>query len=376
MVRKLTALLFLLLLAAGCATLLWRLAANAPALGRQLATAGWTDGAVTAALDHEVGLSMPSSAALDAALHGLLYAATGDADPQVRQGCPGWLFLSEETASTPQGERNLQQRLRLAGLLRAALAQRGIVLVSVPVPDKVEQARSQLCGLAVSAQAAGRRQAWWAGTALTAPTAPTAATAPTAPTTPTAPQVDLHAGWPAPGYWRTDTHWDRAGASFAAGRVAASVLTIIAPGNTGMDQHIAATAQVRSGDLARLAKLDGNAPPFGPPPEFDRAHTLAIARGGSLLDDVAAPQVLLAGSSYSLNSGFQDALQLALRQEVSQQSRTGSGFAGSLLDLLAQPQRLADVKVVVGEWPLRVLYQPLTAPERAFLQQADVVKIK
>lgn len=348
MVRKLSALFFLILLAAGCGALLWRLA-QTPSLGRTLFAASWTDGAVTAALDHQVGLSMPDSAALDGWLHGLLYATTGDSDPQVRQGCPGWLFLSEETASTPHGVDNFRQRQRLAGLLQQALQARGVALVSVPVPDKVEQAHAQLCGLAVSPQAQGRRLAWWS--------APSGM-----------PQVDLHTGWPAPAYWRTDTHWDRTGAAFAAGRVAASVLTVIARGDTAMSASTAAQATPRIGDLARLAKLDRHGPPFGPPPELDRAVTLDIERSGSLLDDVGAPQVLLAGSSYSLNSGFIEQLQLALRQEVSQQSRTGSGFAGSLMDVLAQPARLDGVKVIVWEWPLRVLYQPLTEQERAFLK--------
>lgn len=348
MARTLNAVLFLLLLLAGAATLAWRLAHS----DESLSAGGWRDGAVTAAIDARINRSMTVDSTLDGWLHGLLYAVTGDTGPQVRQGCPGWLFLAEETASTPQGEQHLRQRVRLAVRLQEALQQRGVALVSVPVPDKVEQARAQLCGLAVSQQAQGRRLAWQR--AVTNPSA----------------QVDLHRGWPAPAYWRLDTHWNRAGAAWAAGRIGAKVLAVLPHGSVAM-HYGAATIQRRSGDLARLAGLDRNNPPFAPPPEFDRIATLDIEHTGGLLDDVAVPQVLLAGSSYSLNSGFIDALQLALGQEVRQQSQAGGGFAGSVLDVLTHPQRLDGVTVVVWEWPLRVLYQPLTAAERAFLQQVQ-----
>jgi alginate O-acetyltransferase complex protein AlgJ len=348
MARLVNAMLFLLLLLAGAVTLAWRLAHG----DESLPAGGWRDGAVTAAIDARVTRSMTVDSTLDGWLHGLLYAVTGDTGPQVRQGCPGWLFLEEETASTPQGDAHLRARVRLAALLRSKLQQRGVALVSVPVPDKVEQARAQLCGLAVSYQAQGRRAAWQRAT-------PDSST-----------QVDLHRGWPAPAYWRLDTHWNRAGAAWAAGKVGAKVLAVIPAGSLAM-HYGAATNQRRSGDLARLAGLDRTDPPFAPSPEYDRIATLDIEHTGGLLDDVAAPQVLLAGSSYSLNSGFIDALQLALGQEVRQQSQAGGGFAGSLLALLARPRRLDGVKVVVWEWPLRVLYQPLTAAERAYLAQAD-----
>lgn len=352
MIRKLTTALFLLVLAAGALAIGWHLLSpplSAAALTAATSGAAWRDGAVTAALDLKVRQGVPSSPALDAGLRGLLYALTGDADPQVRAGCPDWLFLAEESASTPHGAANLLARVRLAAQLRAALARRGITLVSVPVPDKVEQAGARLCGLAVSSQARGRAAAWSAATdhALL--------------------QIDLRRGWPRPGYWRTDTHWDRGGAAFAAGRVSATVRAMLPPGTTAMRERVGSVPQRRIGDLARLAGIERNAPPFAPAGEYDQERVLEIARAGGLLDDVAVPPVLLAGSSYSLNSGFLDALQLALGREVSQQSRAGGGFSGALLELLAHPARLDGVSVLVWEWPLRTVYQPLTADERAAL---------
>ncbi|WP_034293517.1 hypothetical protein [Herbaspirillum sp. RV1423] len=354
MARKFTTLAFLLIMASGCALLLWRLAGET-ALAHKLRQASWLDGGVTQVLDQHIGLALPADKTAGRWINGLLYAATGDADPQVRSACPGWLFLTEEIVETPQGERHLAQRIALAHKLLDALHRRGIAVIAAPVPDKVEQTGAALCGLAISSQARQRRQAWRqasAGLPLL--------------------QVDLSTGWVAPGYWRTDSHWDRDGAAFAAGRIADAIAAAQLPTPaqpTAMRLTTDATTHARSGDLMRLAGIDRNQPPFAPPADTDRDATLQIEHSGGLLDDVAAPAVMLAGSSYSLNSGFIDYLQLQMKQEIVQQSRLGSGFAGSLLDLLQHPARLDGIRLLIWEWPLRVLYQPLTKDEQAYLQQ-------
>jgi len=351
--RKFNTMAFLIVVMGGALLLAWRLSGEADALGRLLRQASWRDGAATQALDRRVEELAAPAPAVRRVINGVLYAVTGDADPQVRSGCPGWLFLTEELVETPGGEHNLERRVALARKLAADLARRGIAVVSVPVPDKAEQAASGLCGLPVSRQARGRRLAWQqasAGLALR--------------------QVDLHDGWVAPGYWRTDTHWNRDGAKFAAHRVAAEALAYVPAGDVAMRLSVAARSGARIGDLTRLAGLAGNVPPFAPRPDLDHDETLDIHHGGGLLDDVAAPTVVLAGSSYSLNSGFADYLQLAMKQEIAQQSRVGSGFAGSAIELLRHhPERLQGVRLLIWEWPLRSLYQPLTDDENAYLAQ-------
>ncbi|WP_240702227.1 alginate O-acetyltransferase AlgX-related protein [Trinickia terrae] len=351
--RKLNTAAFVIIVMCGAAALLWRLNEEAGPLAQLLRQSSWLDGAATQALDRRVAQAAMPQPAVRRVINGLLYAVTGDADPQVRRGCPGWLFLTEEVVETPGGERNLQRRVLLAGRLLADLRKRGIEVVAVPVPDKVEQAAGELCGLDVSWQARGRRLAWQqasAGLALR--------------------QVDLHGGWVAPGYWRTDTHWNREGARFAAGRVAAAAQAYVPAGDVVMQLRVAARTQPRGGDLARLAGIDGNVPPFAPQPDLDRDEQLEIRRSGGLLDNAPAPVVMLAGSSYSLNSGFFDDLQFAMKQEIAQQSRVGSGFAGSVLQLLRHdPERLGGIRLLIWEWPLRSLYQPLTDEEIAYLEQ-------
>lgn len=354
--RRLNTFAFLLIIFAGMLWLALRLYPEWPALQRQLAQAGWHDGTITATFDKQVAAAVPADTPVDRALNGVLYALTTDTGPQVRSGCPGWLFLSEETGYSPDAERHLAQRLQLTRRLIAAFRQRGIVLLAVPVPDKAEMAAAQLCGARVAMQAVDRRHTWHQRSASLP-----------------LPQVDLAAGWRKPGYWRTDSHWNRTGATAAASRVAIAIQGLLPlVTTTPIRLHVNDSAHIRPGDLAHLAGISANQPPFGPLPDLDYDITLDITRSGGLLDDSAPPQLMLAGSSYSTNTDFLVYLQTALQQEVIQQSMAGSGFAGSLLTLLQQhPARLQDIRLLIWEWPLRALYQPLTTEETAYLNAAS-----
>jgi alginate O-acetyltransferase complex protein AlgJ len=343
--------LFLGLMLAGLAAVAYRLLHDQawPAM----TDAAWRNGEITRQLDRRVAAAAPSSEEVDGLLNGVLLRLTGDRGPQTRLGCPGWLFLAEEILEVKQGDANLAQRAQLAHALADDLRQRGIALVTLPVPDKVAQARAQSCGLAVAAQARARADVW---RQVSGPLALN--------------QVDLLPDWPAPGYWRTDTHWDRIGARFAAERVAESVRPLAGPSDAKVTLAVADRMQPRPGDLLHLAGLTAQtAALFGLPPDQERPAYSEVDSGGGLLDVAPAPDVLLAGSSYSLNSGFIDYLQYALLRPVAQQSLQGGGFAGALLDALKHhPQRLQGVKVVIWEWPLRSLTQPLSPAERDYLQ--------
>ena len=103
--------------------------------------------------------------------------------------------------------------------------------------------------------------------------------------------------------------------------------------------------------------------------EYAPEIKLDIGRAGGLLDEASVPSILLAGSSFSLNSSFIEYLQTALGREVGQLSQAGGGFAGALLEVLQQrPEILASTKVVIWEWPMRSLVAPLTEAERRMLE--------
>lgn len=352
--RTLATLAFLGLMLAGLGFVAIHLAGTG---GDGVRTA-WTvrnllDGRFSVVLDKAVVAALPKTPGLDDLSAGLAYRLLGDAGAQVRAGCPGWLYLAEELTEVKGGAANLSARVRLAAKIRDTLAARNVALVLLPVPDKAELAPGGRCGLAASRQSQTRHTDWLAQSAPLG-----------------LDQVNIAPGFPRDAFLRTDTHWTVTGAGFAAGRLAEAITRRLGPGDTAVTLEESAPRQ-RVGDLMRLAGLARSWPWSGPEPDMAPEVTARIARAGGLLDDVAGPAVLLAGSSYSLNSGFAEQLQAATRREVAQKSREGSGFAGVLLDILTDtPHMLDGIRLVVWEFPMRSLTQPLTESERRHLGDA------
>jgi alginate O-acetyltransferase complex protein AlgJ len=309
------------------------------------------DGRAAAIIDRAAAAGLPRLTVIDGWVNGAIYALTKDAGPQVRSGCEGWLFLAEETIEVENALQHAAARLQIARRIQALLAGRGVELVMLPVPDKVAQAKEELCDLHVAEQAKTRANIWREASAELG-----------------LEQVDLTKGWPQPGYWRTDTHWDRSGARFAAAQVSEVVIRKIGIGSLSVRLQANADELDRYGDLMKLAGLVRTSALFGPLPDRERIEVALVEHTGGLLDDTPAPSILLAGSSYSLNSGFIDYLQVALSSEVVQKSQAGGGFAGALLDVIQNnPSLLDQVNLIVWEWPMRALTQPLTKEEKQFL---------
>lgn len=312
------------------------------------------DGRFTAVLDKQITAALPQLTGLEDVVSGLAYKVLGDAGDLVRAGCPGWLFYREELIETRGARANFETRLKIAAKIRDAFAARNLALVVLPVPDKALLAAEHLCGASVSGEARWRSEAWWAQSRALG-----------------LDQVEIAPGFPgADGFLRTDTHWNVAGAKLAAGRVAEALRRRIGPGTQKITLS-ESPPKARVGDLMRLAGLERTYSWSGPQPDEEPEVSAAIARTGGLLDDVPGPQVVLAGSSFSRNSGFLEYLQAASGYEVAQRSRDGSGFAGQLLELLMdEPQILAETRLVVWEFPMRALTRPLTDVERRFLGDA------
>jgi alginate O-acetyltransferase complex protein AlgJ len=276
-----------------------------------------------------------------------------DAGPQIWAGCDDWLYSAEELRVDLRDAENMAARIGMLPHLVLAFAERKILLVVVPVPDKAEQVEAQLCG--VAADPSRVRANAWAQAAGAAKLL----------------QVDLRDQWPRPGYWRTDTHWDTTGAQFAAEATAKLVNSVLGAGTERVSLTRGARHE-RPGDLARLAGLQDAPKWLAPAAEYAEDARASIQRSGGLLDEAVAPSVLLAGSSYSQNSGFIEYLQAALGREVAQVSEAGGGFAGAPLKMLQQkPDMLAGAKVVIWEWPMRSLVAPLSDAERQMLRQTE-----
>lgn len=313
----------------------------------------YMSGSLSGKIDRTVFDAIPRSAGLNGFLAGLLYKGLRDAGPQVWAGCNDWLYSGEELRVDRRDAENMAAHIRMLPHLVQAFAERKILLIVVPVPDKAEQVEGQLCGITVDPSRV-RANAWAQATGATKLY-----------------QVNLRDQWPLPGYWRTDTHWDSAGAQFAAEAVAKLVNGMLGAGTERVSLTRGARHE-RPGDLARLAGLLDAPTWLAPAAEYAEDARTSIQRSGGLLDEATAPSVLLAGSSFSQNSGFIEYLQAALGREVAQVSEAGGGFAGAVLKLLQQkPDMLAGAKVVIWEWPMRSLVSPLSDAERQWLRQTE-----
>ncbi len=193
-------------------------------------------GRAAAAVNHIMAHDLPGGGLLLAAGGVLRWRVFGSGGPQVTVGCHDWLYLTEELRPWPDADAAM--RARAAGLHRitAGLQRQGIALEVVLVPDKARIETAAGCGVPYSAQSRARFAAF-AGLldGLTV--------------------VDLNAVFAAAGqpvYYRTDTHWNQAGAALAA-RAAAAAATVAHDGNFRTD---AAPEAGRAGDLLRLMSLD------------------------------------------------------------------------------------------------------------------------
>ena len=217
---------------------------------------------------------------------------------------------------------------RAAALHQVAtdLAAQGIVLQVVLVPDKARVEAAHACAVPYSAQSKARYGAFLAMLAGLRVTD----------------LLHTYDGVRNPLYYRTDTHWNQDGAALAAAATAADT---DAPIGRDRPFHTEYGSVVdRAGDLLRLMSLDhvpDLAIPLRPRPDREGpATTTEInppADTGDLLGDAPVPEVVLLGSSYSVNANFLGALEAALSAPVGQFAQAGGAFWGSARDYFRSP---------------------------------------
>jgi alginate O-acetyltransferase complex protein AlgJ len=266
----------------------------------------WRDGSALHRIDRAI--DVPYAPVLRRWQAALRYRLLGDLGSQVREGCPGWLFYADglrpppATANVDPVDAALNARVATLHRYAEALRRDGIALVVVTVPDKARVETAALCGLRQDPRMTARFDAW--RNALAA-----AGVA----------HVDLLDALRAarPAFYRTDVHWNAAGAQAAADAVGAEVLPILgARGDVRFTTERARTATPRVGDLLKLAGLGDVPDGWRPAPDLEVAETMHAQTSGGLLDDGPPPEVLLAGSSFSRRSAFAERLGAALGREV------------------------------------------------------------
>lgn len=326
-------------------------------LGPELRWSSFLSGRLTGALNHVMAHDLPADPWFRLAGGALRWAVFGSGGPQVRVGCDGWLFLNEELRPWPDAAAN--ERARIEGIIRTArrLEAEGIAVVLAVTPDKARVHAEHLCGNAYAAESLDRHAE--AVAALRGAGLRLVEWLP----------VLQRATAEGPVYYRTDTHWNQRGAELAARALAAAAQDAPIRREDGIATVEAAEDTAYAGDLLRLMGLDRAPDWLRPAPDRQRARTTRVPEAtGGLLDDAPAPEVVLLGSSYSLNGNFHGALQEALRARVLNYGRAGGGVTGGARDYFGSPAwREARPKLVVWEILERGLGQPISAEERAFL---------
>ena len=292
-------------------------------------------------------------------------------------GRDDWLFTVEEFEQPPDADAIVAEKRTQVVAVQQRLAEAGVRLVVVLVPDKSRLYAEKLDGLARRPQHAGRYQAFRtalldAGIAAPDLLAPLAAARPATAT-----------------HMRTDTHWSPAGAMIVAEAVAAVVEDLPDPPpslhRARFVTEVAAVAG-HDGDLLRYLPLGGlRTVLLGDLEPLEQHRTRpAAGRGdlvdasgdgdlGSLLfDEVAIPAVLV-GTSFSAMDewNFDGALKQALGMDVLNLADEGGGPMAPMAAYLAgDALRDSPPEIVIWEIPERYLPVDYDLPEDAFAPAA------
>lgn len=357
---QLAGIVMLVFLLAGLASVLWAMFVSEKVPLKPPHSLSWEqvfDGEVTHVIAKELA-NVPFAEQAANLERAASWIFLKDAGSRVREGCPGWLFLSDELKIHPHASSNAEKRVLKVSQITKQLNKRGIELLVVLVPDKSRIADKQLCGITRSAQLTDRTVRW-RDEAQTA---------------------GVHVLDLAPvlqplgsaAFLRTDTHWSEAGADAAAQAVARQVeaLSIQATPKKQFNR-VSTEAKVRAGDLVRLAGLDWL--PAGLQPQVEHVAPTRIVEQPSndsapiseddLFGDSQLPNVAVIGTSFSRNSNFIPFLERALSASVGNFALDGGGFFGAAKVYFGSPAfKQTPPQVLVWEIPERDLQLPHESP--------------
>lgn len=290
---------------------------------------------------------------------GVTWVIAGDTGASVRQGCPDWLFLSDELTPHANAADNASARAKIISQTASDLQKSGIKLVVAVVPDKTRIEENHLCGLHRPVAFANRVNDWVATLANNRVEVLNF--------TPTL------AAMTGERYYRSDSHWNERGADLAAKTLAErlQVLKLVDKPATPPDpKAIQSSKAERSGDLMRVSNLEGLPAWMRPATELTQVSKVAPVAVASddLFGDAGLPTVALVGTSFSRAANFVPFLSQHLGAPVANLSKDGGDFDGAAFSYLNSKEfKSQPPKVVVWEVPERMLQKKLTASEKKWL---------
>ncbi len=284
-------------------------------------------------------------------VNALRYRFLQSADDAVQLGQGGWLYLTQDLQQPADATKSWQTRAQAVIRLSNALKTRGVKLVMAVSPSKARIHPEHLLGMKLSSD----MQAGYAGFANTLERGGVSV-------------VHLETALGAAAkkqevYYRTDTHWNTAGARVAARAVAQTIRKLGIDLTSSSFKTSRASLQERSGDLIRLMSLDGLQAPWRPASDLEapeQTKSLEAANQGLL--GTPSAEVVLVGTSYCLRGNFHGALQETLGATVLNLAKEGSGFERRMTAYLNDSAfENAPPKILIWEFNERFLYQPIDA---------------
>jgi alginate O-acetyltransferase complex protein AlgJ len=287
-----------------------------------------------------------------------MWRISGDSGNNVRTGCKDWLFLADELKLFPRREQNADARAQDVISVHNALKKRNIILVVAVVPDKTRIEAAHLCGLNRSTLFEERVHKWLAQ--LTAAGIVVVDLQP-------ALKAVVNSGQQA--YWRTDSHWNEAGAAAGAAVIAQKIISLSLALTPHQDFNVTRKAATQhQGDLVHLAGLDKLAPELQPRTEFwEESQFIPIEKPDSpkspqdrtdkdRSNHAQRPNTVLIGTSFSEMSNFVSFLEHDLHVRIDNFAINGGGFSKAPQAYFASDTfKNTPPRLIVWEVPERVL---------------------
>lgn len=284
-----------------------------------------------------------------------------DTGAQVRPGCTGWFFLTDELSSFDGAAQNAKARAWMVGQVATLLKAQGIPLVVAVVPDKARMESSHTCGMYRPA-AFGPRMDQWIGELQQAQV----------------PVLDLRLPLQAVSgerYYRTDSHWNEAGANAVAAYIATQlrqkqwISSDAAPLNA---DSVKSRQGERMGDLYKVSSLEGLPAWARPATEITTLSEVApvVVNSDDLFGDSGLPALSLIGTSFSLRGNFVPFLSRHVGAPVANLAKDGGGFDGAAQAYFHSKEFSQDApKLVLWEIPERMIQRPFEPKERAWFER-------
>ena len=285
------------------------------------------------------------------------YTGMGGTGDQVVSGAAGWLFLTDELRYYEHRDVNAQRRMSWIKSVADRLAQDDVALVVAPIPDKARLYANQLGTQGPYPPYNQSRYGVFVRRLR---------------------ELGLHVvdieqvlndqATAQDLYYKTDTHWNQAGASLAAHAVASDLATSGISGPVdAFRTTLSPDRQLRTGDLVRLMGIADAPSWLRPTDDLEAPATTAAAAEAqtmTLLGDTDVP-ITLVGTSFSLRGNFHGYLQQSIGLAVLNAAKDGSGFIQSITQYLnSETYTTARPRAIVWEIPERFLYPPTDADEK------------